>query len=165
MTKRTLRYLPALVLLSVLSGQPVHAQPAAQAGSWQTYVNDRFGTKFTYPADVFGSGEPSANGDGRRFVADDAQLEMFGWENSGGETASSLRKRLTGSQGYDNVTYSRAGENWLVLSGFRGDKIFYEKYFFRPGTIEAFGIEFPKAEKPFYAPIVERIEDSFRAGG
>jgi len=52
-----------------------------------------------------------------------------------------------------------------VLSGFRGDMIFYEKYLFRGGIVVAFGMEFPGARKPFYAPIVERIEDSFRAGG
>ena len=31
------------------------------------------------------------------------------------------------------------------------------------GLIHAFGIEFPASAKPFYAPIVERIEDTFRA--
>jgi hypothetical protein len=51
-----------------------------------------------------------------------------------------------------------------VLSGFRGDRIFYEKYFFRGENVHAFGIEFPAERKPFYAPIIERMENSFRAG-
>ena len=133
-------------------------------GGWETYVNRRFGTRLSYPADVFGEGEPSQDGDGRRFSSGDAQLEVFGWENSDGETARSLQNRLVGTEGYEDVTYARSGSGWLVLSGFRGDNIFYEKYFFSGDTIQAFGIEFPTDRKPFYAPIVERIEDSFRAG-
>ena len=68
------------------------------------------------------------------------------------------------TEGYENVTYSPQGETWLVVSGYRGELIFYEKYFFKDGVISAFGIDFPKDEKPFYAPIVERIENSFKAG-
>ena len=180
----TIRFLPpvtvALTLMFGLAGVPgnVAAQTTAavqetgtgdlfipQPGGWETYVNNRFGTQLSYPADLFSPDAASENGDGRRFVAEDAQLEIFGWDNAEGETASSLRERLVGTQGYENVTYNRSGGSWLVLSGFRGDNIFYEKYFFRNGTIQAFGMEFPEDEKPFYAPVVERIEDSFRAGG
>lgn len=70
---------------------------------------------------------------------------------------------LQDAEGYDDVTYAPSGEKWLVLSGFRGEKVFYEKYLLRDGLIHAFGIEFPASAKPFYAPIVERIEDTFRA--
>ncbi len=51
-----------------------------------------------------------------------------------------------------------------LLSGYRGSRIFYEKYLFGDGVISAFAMEFPAAEKPVYSPIVERIENSFRAG-
>ena len=70
----------------------------------------------------------------------------------------------SGGQGYTEVTYSPSGDNWLVMSGIRGDSIFYEKYFFRGDVVHAFGMEFPSAAKPRYAPIVERIENSFGAG-
>ncbi len=50
------------------------------------------------------------------------------------------------------------------MSGYRGDNIFYEKYFFQNETVSGFGMEFPASAKPRYAPIVERIEDSFEAG-
>ena len=68
------------------------------------------------------------------------------------------------TQGYESVTYRPSGDSWLVISGFRGERIFYEKYFFRDGIISAFGMDFPKEDKPFYAPVIERIEDSFLAG-
>ena len=130
---------------------------------WATYVNERYGTSLTYPAD-FQPAPPPENGDGRRFTTDDATLEVYAWENVDGETAQSLKRRLIGSDGYEEVTYSPVGRSWLVISGYRGGNIFYEKYFFRGDTVHGFGMEFPESEKPYYAPIVEDIEDSFRAG-
>jgi hypothetical protein len=132
---------------------------------WQTYVNSRFGVRFDYPADVFSPMEPPENGGGRTFTTADATLMIFAAHNTLDETPASMRREMVGSKDYENVTYSPSGDTWLVLSGFRGtDTIFYEKYFFRDGIISAFGMEFPTARKPFYAPIIERIEDSFQAG-
>jgi hypothetical protein len=132
-------------------------------GGWQAYENERFGTRLVYPSD-FSPAEAPENGDGRRFQSQDATLEVYAWQNVEGESAGTLKARLVGSEGYHDVTYSPSGRNWLVISGFRGDNIFYEKYFFRGDTIHGFGMEFPRSEKPYYAPIVEEIEDSFRPG-
>ena len=133
------------------------------AGGWETYMNSRFGMSFDYPAEIFVPEAQPTNGDGRTFRADDASLQIYAFQNIENETPASLERRLVGAEGYENVTYSPSGSGWLVLSGFRGDTIFYEKYLFRGGIIAAFGTEFPTVRKPFYAPIVERIEDSFRA--
>ena len=133
-------------------------------GGWQTYVNERFGTRLDFPRDLFVPGDAQDNGVGLRFAAVDAALEVYSFENSDRETPASLKRRLVGSEGYSDVTYSPTGDSWLVLSGFRGPIIFYEKYFFAGGVISGFGTEFPAAEKPRYAPIIERMEDSFRAG-
>jgi hypothetical protein len=131
---------------------------------WKVYVNDRFGTSFVFPAELFTPEAAPENGDGRRFVAHDANLEIYAWDNTDGENAESLKRRLVGSEGYHDVTYSPSGRNWLVISGYRGENIFYEKYFFRADVVHGFGMEFPREAKPRYAPIIERIEDSFRAG-
>ena len=128
---------------------------------WATYVNSRYGTRLDFPAGTFVPGALPENGDGLRFQAADAMLEVFAFQNIEMENATTLERRLLGGEGYRNVTYSPAGDNWLVISGFRGDTIFYEKYLFRGSVVHAFGIEFPSAAKPRYAPIVERIEDSF----
>jgi hypothetical protein len=137
--------------------QPAH-------GGWQTYVNERFGTRLDFPPDIFVPGAAPDNGAGQRFAAADAALEVYSFENIDRETPASLKRRLVGSEGYTDVTYSPSGDSWLVLSGFRGPIIFYEKYFFVGGVVSGFGMEFPSAEKPRYAPIIERMEDSFRAG-
>ena len=134
-------------------------------GGWKTYVNERYGTRLEYPAATFKPSAAPKNGDGRRFTSPDATLEVYAFPNKGRETASSMKRRLIGSQGYDRVTYARSGSAWVVLSGFRGRNIFYEKYYFRGATIQGFGMEFPRSAKPRYAPIVERVENSFHAGG
>jgi hypothetical protein len=153
----------AFLTLSPASAQEVDSFLPASDG-WQSYVNDRFGMRFDYPAELFTPEPPPTNGDGRTFRAADASLQIFAFQNIENETPASLERRLVGAEGYENVTYSPSGSGWLVLSGFRGETIFYEKYLFRGGIIAAFGMEFPSARKPFYAPMVERIEDSFRAG-
>lgn len=132
-------------------------------GGWQTYENGRFGMRLEFPADVFSAQPPPQHGDGRTFRSADATLQVFAFQTSDGDNPESLKQELVGADGYDNVTYSPTGGDWLVLSGFRDTMIFYEKYFFRGGAISAFGMEFPADRKPFYAPIVERIEDSFRS--
>ena len=163
-----------LVVSAVLAGmQALQLSASAQesdafvenADGWQTYANGRFGMRLDFPADVFSPAAPPENGDGRTFRSSDATLQVFAFENSDGDDPASLKQELVGAEGYENVTYSPTGRDWLVLSGFRGNTIFYEKYFFRAGVISAFGMGFPRDRKPFYAPIVERIEDSFRSGG
>jgi hypothetical protein len=131
---------------------------------WQTYVNDRYGTRIDFPAEIFTPEPPPDNGDGRRFTSPEARLEVYSFHDTEGETPASMRRRLIGAEGYTDVTYHPSGAGWLVLSGYRGSTIFYEKYFFRGGVISGFGIEFPRAAKPTYAPIIERMENSFRAG-
>ena len=44
--------------------------------SYRTYRNARFGTKVTYPANLVAPRPESANGDGRKFVSDDGQIEL-----------------------------------------------------------------------------------------
>jgi hypothetical protein len=151
--------------VTVAASSPAFADKFSSLGSgWQRYSNDLYGTQFEFPAKVFSVAPAPSSGDGRQFTSDDATLEIYATPNTQRETASSLRRRLLQEEsGYDDVTYAPAGRNWLVLSGFRGDTIFYEKYLLKGGIIHAFGIEFPASAKPFYAPIVERIEDSFRA--
>jgi len=156
--------LAALAALVMLVGA-AHADKFIDRGDgWQTYINERFFMRFDYPANIFAPQEPPQNGGGRTFLADDAELIIYALHNIDNETPASFKRRMAETEGYENVTYSPSGKTWLVLSGFRGDHIFYEKYMFKDGVISAFGIDFPKEQKPLYAPIVERIENSFEPG-
>lgn len=165
----------ALALAPAPSAHAQQAPAAAQAGTrdlflaaeggWQTYVNGRFGMVLSFPPDLFTPADPPANGDGRRFLSPEAGLETFGWVNAEGETPASMKARLVGSAGYEQVTYGPVGRDWVALSGYRGGKIFYEKYIFRGDTVQAFGMEYPAPLRDRYDRVLERVEDAFRAGG
>lgn len=95
------------------------------------YVNERFGTSITYPDDIFTQRMlPPDNGDGQSWQAPDGgTLLVFGRYNITDETPKTLEasaKRDTSR----NVTYSRSGTDWVVLSGVETGSIFYERYLF-----------------------------------
>jgi hypothetical protein len=60
-----------------------------------------------------------------------------------------------------------AGTNWLVLSGNRGDSVFYEKYVFAHGKdvdrIHGLVVTYGNGLKSVYDPIVARMARSLRA--
>ena len=152
----------SLLLMLGLVG-PAYADAfEPRSDGWLGYSGDR-GTQLAFPPDIFSPGVSQKTESGRSFVAEDAKLEVLAWPNVNGWSVGSLKQELLQKAEYDEVTYSPSGSNWLVMSGFRGDNIFYEKYLFRGGMLHAFSIEFPASAKPFYAPIIEHMEDTFRA--
>ena len=66
----------------------------------------------------------------------------------------------------ERITYRAAGKNWLVLSGTRGERIFYTRYAFshRNEVVNAFEISYPASLATSYDPIVARIAKSLRSG-
>jgi hypothetical protein len=164
MSSAILRAAAVLVLVLLAGAAALADQFRVRGGGWMTYVNDRYGMSIDYPANVFAPETPPENGDGRAFASADARIEIFATHNIDNDTPVTFRDKMSETDGYEDVTYSPSGDTWLVISGFRDDMIFYEKYMFRGGVIFAFGIDFPTERKPFYAPLVERMEDSFKPG-
>jgi serine/threonine-protein kinase len=66
----------------------------------------------------------------------------------------------------EKITYRAAGKNWLVLSGTRGDRLFYTRYLLshRNEVENAFKISYPAALAATYDPIVTRMSKSLKAG-
>jgi hypothetical protein len=159
-----MRYLMSVFLaLAVLAGTA-----RAQDSNWRTYVNERFGSRIEYPADIFSPQPPPENGDGRRFKARDAaEFTISAGYNVIPDTLQSLEDSLRHPEAgspddYANVTYRLSKGNVLVLSGFRGDKVYYDKFVFTKdqGTIHHFAITYPASAKSTYDPIVERMSKS-----
>ena len=143
------------------------AAGAVADASWTTYVNDRFGTKVSYPADVFVMQPPPDNDDGRTLIAaDGAEVLVFGGYNIDDQTLAAKRASLTGPD-YAFATYHAAGKNWFVVSGHRAvdrvDTIFYEKYIVSTasGEVHSLIVTYPAALKGRYDPIVEKVAASF----
>ncbi|MDZ4790381.1 MAG: hypothetical protein SGJ17_04115 [Hyphomicrobiales bacterium] len=133
------------------------------------YRNDRYGFRLRYPAATFKPDEPTESGDGQTFLTVDGQAKIVTYAALNAEklTPQAYRKTLMSEyDGYDLLDYQPQGKTWFVLSGFRGDKIFYEKIMFSCGNqvINVLAVSFPKAEKIKYERIVEQLEDDFIPG-
>ena len=136
---------------------------------WTTYSNPRFGGMLRYPSEVFTSRRASDARDGVLFATSDgsAKLLVGAFENTEGHSPRSYQAFIAReSYGGLRVDYAPVGQSWSVLSGTRGDMMIYEKAMFTCGgaVINSFAVVYPIAEREFYDPIVEDIEDSFKPG-
>lgn len=147
-----------ILLAAVLAVAPAHAQEFG----WRQYADPVFGMRIDYPATLFTGTETTPTG--IVFTGTDVRLEVSAIAMPGIVTANDIRAYIGTAFGYDNVTYSPQGQSWLVLSGYRGQNVFYEKFFAVGGTIQGFSFEYPVAARHLYDPLVERLEDSFRPG-
>jgi hypothetical protein len=154
-----------LLLLSAL----LMALPsfAAAQDRWTTYHNTRFGTAIAYPS-RFKPGRPPDNNDGQSFTADDgAKLSVWGSLNVEEQDLAGIEKFVRDNlREGERITYRTAGPNWFVLSGTRGETIFYKRYVLshRNEIVNGFEITYPASAASGYNPIVARLSKSLRAG-
>ncbi|MDQ0326344.1 hypothetical protein J2R99_002213 [Rhodopseudomonas julia] len=151
----------SLATAAILMPASVVAAPQSGQG-WTTYADPRSGARIAYPEKLFPKETPLAYG--TAFVGDGARLEISARVVEGVDGAVDLRALMRGTDGYENVTYSPQGRNWLVVSGYRGSDIFYEKFFVRGDTVQGFSLQYPASMRDTYDRVVEGVEDSFRAG-
>jgi hypothetical protein len=146
---------------------PLQTVQAQGQPGWTPYKNPRFGYTLSYPAGVFTPQPPPDNGDGQSFLSADgrAKVVVYGALNSENFTPSKYRETILREfGGYDQMDYSPTGKTWFVLSGFRGENIYYQKVMFSCGgsVINVLSVTFPRAEKKFYEGLVETMEDNFK---
>ena len=155
----------AALLLALVGAAPAHAED----GPWATYRNARFGTTADYPAYLFTVRDvPPANGDGQGFRTEDgrATLLIYGARNAESETPASYLAKYVDLGGV-TVSYRRVTDRFYVVSGTRGENVFYERCNFAPvpqGVIDCIGITYPAEDKATWDPIVARLGASLRAG-
>ncbi|TCD11813.1 hypothetical protein [Oricola cellulosilytica] len=130
-----------------------------------TYENERFGTSISFPADVFDRIDPApSNGDGRTFVSsDDAELIVFARRKADGVTVQSLLKQLVDVASANGIpaTYKASGKNWLVVSGYDDNIIYYERHEFGSnGVIHTMTMRYPVRFRDKYDPFVGPIARS-----
>ena len=145
------------------------AAPAADAAMrWSLQTHTQLGFRYSYPADVF----VPLEGDGKPYFhyfaspSSDAKFLVGGW-NARGQSPEGLKRWLIENVGgYDETTYHPKGRSWFVLSGYRGDSIYYEKVMFSCGgsLVNVFAITYPVEQRNTYDLIVERMGDPFRPG-
>lgn len=165
------RQIPTSISRRTLIAGALAALPRAafaeKRETWKLYSNERYGATIEYPS-RFKPGTPPDNNDGLSFTADDgAELKVWGSLNVLEHDIPALEAFLReGSKADEKITYRAAGRNWLVLSGTRGDKVFYTRYLLshRNEVENAFDISYPAALTAAYDPIVARIAKSLKGG-
>ncbi|MGX8007550.1 hypothetical protein ACVDG8_000325 [Mesorhizobium sp. ORM8.1] len=149
--------------LSALLFLSANMAPTALAKPF-TYINARFSTVCTFPDQIFTERMPEPeNGDGLEWhSADGASVACYGSYNALDATPKSLveNEKASPDPG-EKVTYSKTGKDWAVLSGTKGDNIFYERSVFgKEDIIHTVFIQYPAALKAKYDPLVGAIAAS-----
>jgi hypothetical protein len=136
---------------------------------WIDQRDPQFGYRYSYPGAMFssvvGDGKP-----GFHYFASketNAKFLVGAWDQQGGDTPEHFKRwMIANAGGYEDITYQPHGRSWFVLSGYRGDQIYYEKVMFSCGNrmVNILAIAYPVAERDHFDPAVERMEDSFKAG-
>ncbi len=149
----------AIILLSV-------ASPAAWTQTFRTYVNQRFGAAAEVPA-AWKADPPPENRDGLAFRSPDghASIIVSGSLHVLDTVEEEMRLYEQPAPG-EKITFRRRGPHFLVVSGARGDMIFYAKHLLSCGdrVWNNLWIEYPAREKAAYDTLVARVSRSFRPG-
>ncbi len=142
--------------------------PPAQAPvtSYERYANERFGFALDVPANWMS--EPDS-GDGVLLRSPDqsGELRAFGSNNVSG---LSVTQALETSQqelldAGSTLSFAAATDEYLTVSGYTADgEIFYERRWVGPGSINAVGWTYPKAQKEAYDDPVNHVVESFVPG-
>jgi serine/threonine-protein kinase len=139
------------------------ATTVAAAAPWKTYANDRFGATADYPAG-WRAGEAPANNDGLVFTAPDGRATItISGSHSVLPRAQEIEIMTTPADG-ETVDYKSRGRDWIVLSGRRGDRIYYRRSLLTcHGTVwNTVSLDYPAAEKAAFDPIVAHVAASLR---
>ncbi len=101
----------------------------------------------------------------RRFVSPngDAWLALYA-RPSDREPVRAYMDHVKAATG-GNITYERVGQGWIVVSGYRGDRIYYEKAMLACGNGEWHHLEFeyPGAQKRAFDRFVTRASYALKA--
>ena len=150
-------FAPVAAVVTVASTPVVPKQ-----AQWPVYTNARYGTRISYPRALFRRGRESDNGDGIRFTAaDGATLAVYGSRNIDGLSPRAfLAQQVTNEAG--TITYRTAGANFVVLSGTREGRIFYDRFLFGDpsGVVHAYSLEYPRRAQGVYGPVIARLSRS-----
>jgi hypothetical protein len=143
---------------------------AASAGDWRSYSDADFGYSVALPDDGFDV-EADAERSGLTLYerGGRGQIDVFTFRNDKEFSLEQIRDELGNAERIKQITYSRSGASWFVISGYyrrlddeATDLIFYAKFMFSADrrTASAFEASYPAGDKTRYDPIIEKMEDS-----
>lgn len=149
------------ILATAILPLALAASAPAMAQGLYPYADARYGTTALVPAG-WRALPAERSWEGSRFVSPDGQgwLAVYGRPEDGMSIDQHIA-RLTRAPG-ERVTYVRRGRNWLVISGYKGRRIFYRKAILACGgrMWHHVALEYPAERKRAYDRIVTAISHS-----
>lgn len=153
----------ALFLTLISVSNAAHAQDI-----YRTHRNARFGTLVRYPANLVAPQVESENGDGRKFLSRDGQIELttYAFRNLRNRSARTEMNRAVADWKRDGarLTYFKSGVSWFVLSGYVGNDIFYEKTLLQNDVFHTLIWQYPQTAKKRLDASVSRSAAAFSVG-
>jgi hypothetical protein len=138
----------------------------ANAETWRTIHTTRFGATAEVPANWV-MDPPPTNNDGRSFRSPNGRAQIivsgiFAIEETKAEKIASMVKPEIGG----TITYEKRGPDWIVVSGTKGDRIFYKKSILTcHDTIwNDLWIEYLEDEKHKYDALVKHVSATLHTG-
>jgi curved DNA-binding protein CbpA len=133
---------------------------------WKTYRDDRFAYSLSYPAGVFTTEKASPSRSDQVLWSSEAGARLVAAARPrSGETIASYRRSIIESR-YASATfdYAPVRDTWFVLSGTRGQEMFYERVSFACGgaAILSWQMTYRAADRKRFDPIVEEIHRKYR---
>jgi hypothetical protein len=130
--------------------------------AYRTYHNERFGVSADVPRD-WRAGPPPENGDGLKFTSPDGAATLI--VSGSYRMADTVAEALNGEQAADEgetITYQTRGPRMAVISGMRGQTIFYRKAVVscKDQVMNHVSIEYPLARKQQFDALVSHIAAS-----
>ncbi|MEQ1612661.1 MAG: hypothetical protein ABL904_07890 [Hyphomicrobiaceae bacterium] len=169
MPKRTAKSLILLAAALLMAGTAVStAAEVAETQGWATYKNERFGFRLSYPDGLFTpKATPNSDSGAVWTTADGARLLATATQNDSAETIESYKEFvMRESYGDAKFDYTPVKGTWFVLSGQKGDTIFYERITFvcQGRYIYGWQANYPASQRRKYDAIVEAIHRSYKPG-
>jgi hypothetical protein len=150
------------VAACTLASVPAASFPADAEETYRTYHNDRFGVSADVPRD-WRAGRPPDNGDGLKFTSPDgaATLIVSGSYRMADTVAEALNSEQAADEG-ETITYQTRGPRMAVISGMRGQTVFYRKVVVscKDEVMNHVSIEYPLARKQQFDALVSHIATS-----
>jgi hypothetical protein len=133
---------------------------------WTIYKDAGFGCVLDYPAGLF-SPEAVPPGKPRLFSSRDgaAYFRIQGVENADRWSPQTIREKYVSANIPGDLTYNRTRSDFVVLSGHRGENIFYTKVAVSSDRLSACILEitYSRAQKNAFDRIVTRMSRSLRS--
>jgi len=139
-------------------------KPEKYSPGFDIYQNSRYGFSFKYPADIKSKIE-SSNTDGCEFIYEDGfDIKVYGSNDPGVLNKSKEYFFSNELKNHKDITYKTQKNNWFVISGYDGEKIFYVKMFIGLSSRNVLYIYYPSNLRDKYYDAISVISKSFAEG-